>query len=144
MEIKLLNLKLLCMKLTIYTDGGARGNPGPAAIGVVIKDASGKTITKYGEYLGKQTNNYAEYSALISGLKKTKELGATEVECILDSELVTKQMKREYKVKEPTLQKLFIQAFNLASAFKKVSYTHILREKNKEADKMVNEALDAQ
>ncbi len=130
------------MKLTIYTDGGARGNPGPAAIGVVIKDGSGKTISGYGEYLGKQTNNYAEYSALISGLKKAKELGATEVECVLDSELVTKQMNRQYKVKEPTLQKLFIQTYNLTGAFKKVSFRHILREGNKEADWWVNRILD--
>lgn len=93
------------MKLTTYTDGGARGNPGPAAAGIIIKDATGKTIAGYGEYLGRQTNNYAEYSALISALKKSAELGATEVECVLDSELVTKQMKRQYKVKEPTLQK---------------------------------------
>ena len=106
--------------------------------------ATGKTLAGYGEYLGNQTNNYAEYSALISALKKAKELGATEVECVLDSELVTKQMKREYKVKEPTLQKLFIQAFNLASAFKKVSYRHVLRAKNKEADMWVNKVLDGQ
>ncbi len=132
------------MKLTVYTDGGARGNPGPAAVGVIIKNAAGKTLAGYGEYLGPQTNNYAEYSALISGLKKAKELGATEVECILDSELVTKQMNRQYKVKEPTLQKLFIQTFNLASAFKKVSYKHILREGNKEADAWVNKILDEQ
>lgn len=132
------------MKLTIYTDGGARGNPGPAAAGVIIKDANGKTMAGYGEYLGRQTNNYAEYSALISGLKKAKELGATEVECVLDSELVTKQMNKQYRVKEPTLQKLFIQTFNLASAFKKVSFRHILREKNKEADKWVNKILDKQ
>ena len=130
------------MKLTIYTDGGARGNPGPAAAGIIIKDAAGKTVAGYGEYLGRQTNNYAEYSALISGLKKAKELGATEVDCVLDSELVTKQMNRQYRVKEPTLQKLFIQTFNLASAFKKVSYRHILREGNKEADWWVNKTLD--
>ena len=130
------------MKLTIYTDGGARGNPGPAALGVVIIDATKKTIAEYGEYLGEQTNNYAEYSALISGLKKAKELGATEVECLLDSELVTRQMKREYKVKEPTLQKLFIQAFNLASVFKKIIFRHIPREQNKEADRWVNKLLD--
>ena|SRR3989338_3778858 len=130
------------MKLTIYTDGGARGNPGPAASGVVIKDSAGNTVAGYGEYLGKQTNNYAEYSALISGLKKDKELGADEMECVLDSELVTKQMNRQYKVKEPTLQKLFIQAYNLAGAFKKVSYRHIRREGNKEADWWVNRTLD--
>lgn len=132
------------MKLTIYTDGGARGNPGPAAAGIIIKDAAGNTLAGYGEYLGKQTNNYAEYSALISGLKKAKELGAAEVECVLDSELVTKQMNRQYKVKEPTLQKLFIQAYNLAGVFKKVSFRHILREGNKEADRWVNKTLDEQ
>lgn len=131
------------MKLTIYTDGGARGNPGPAATGVVITDTAGKTVAAYGEYLGEQTNNFAEYSAMISGLKKAKELGATEVECFLDSELVTKQMNRQYKVKEPTLQKLFIQAFNLSSAFKKIVFKHIPREKNKEADRWVNKTLDA-
>ena len=130
------------MKLIIYTDGGARGNPGQAATGVVIKNNLGNTVAGYGEYLGKQTNNYAEYSALISGLKKAKELGATEVECVLDSELVTKQMNRQYKVKEPTLQKLFIQAYNLAGIFKKVSFRHILREGNKEADWWVNRILD--
>ena len=133
---------LHAMRLTTYTDGGARGNPGPAAAGIIIKDAAGKTVAGYGEYLGRQTNNYAEYSALISGLKKAKELGADEVECILDSELVTKQMNRQYRVKEPTLQKLFIQTFNLACAFKKVSYKHILREGNKEADWWVNRILD--
>lgn len=130
------------MRLTTYTDGGARGNPGPAAAGVVVKDATGKTIAGYGEYLGHQTNNYAEYAALISALKKAYELGATEVECVLDSELVTKQMNRQYKVKEPALQKLFIQAYNLASVFKKVSYRHVLREKNREADAWVNKILD--
>jgi len=130
------------MKLTIYTDGGARGNPGPAAAGVVIKNSSGETVAHYGEYLGNQTNNFAEYSALISGLKKAQSLGATEVECILDSELVTKQMKLEYKVKEPTLQKLFIQAYNIATQFKKVSYRHTLRHNNSEADAEVNKTLD--
>lgn len=130
------------MKLTIFTDGGARGNPGPAAAGIVIKNESGKILAAYGEYLGEQTNNYAEYSALISGLKKAKELGATEVDCILDSELVTKQMKQEYRVREATLQKLFIQAYNASTAFKKITYRHVLRHNNKEADKMVNEILD--
>jgi len=130
------------MKLTIYSDGGARGNPGPAATGVVVKDEKGKNIASFGEYLGKQTNNYAEYMALISGLKKAKEIGADEVECILDSELITKQMRLEYKVKEPTLQKLFVQAYNAASQFKKVTYRHTMRHNNIEADKLVNEVLD--
>lgn len=130
------------MKLIIQTDGGARGNPGPAAAGVVIKNETGKIISEYGEYLGEQTNNYAEYCALISALKKAKELGATEADCILDSELVTKQMRGEYKVREPGLQKLFVQAYNAAAAFKKVTYRHTLRSGNKEADIWVNKILD--
>jgi len=130
------------MKLKIFTDGGARGNPGPAAAGVVIKDEHGKVLAAYGEYLGEQTNNYAEYMALISGLKKAAELGATEVECVLDSELVTKQMKQEYKVREETLQKLFVKAYNAAAVFKKTTFRHVLRQNNKEADKLVNETLN--
>lgn len=130
------------MKLKTYTDGGARGNPGPAATGVVVKNEAGEIISEYGEYLGDQTNNFAEYSALISGLKKAKELGGTEVECFLDSELVTKQMQGKYKVKEPTLQKLFIQAYNASQQFKKVVYKHIFRADNKQADAWVNKILD--
>lgn len=132
------------MKFTIFTDGGARGNPGPAAAGVVIKNEHGQIVAAYGEYLGEQTNNYAEYMALISGLKKARALGATEAECRLDSELVVKQMKREYKVKEPALQKLFIQAYNETANFKKVEFHHIRREYNKEADYQVNKILDQQ
>lgn len=130
------------MKLTMYTDGGARGNPGPSATGIIIKDENRRTLEAYGEFLGEQTNNFAEYTALISGLKRAKELGATELECFLDSELVVKQMQGFYKVKEPALQKLFIQAYNAAAEFKKVKYAHVEREKNKEADRLVNETLD--
>lgn len=130
------------MKLTIYTDGGSRGNPGPAATGIVIKNDQDEPVCAYGEYLGVQTNNFAEYSALLSALKKAQGLGATEVECILDSELVVKQMNREYRVKEPTLQKIFIQVYNLASHFKKISFRHTLRSGNKEADREVNRILD--
>lgn len=137
-----INLLKILMKVIIKTDGGARGNPGPAAIGVIIQDENKKTICAYGEYLGAGTNNYAEYSALISGLNKAKELGANEAECILDSELIVKQMRREYKVKEPTLQKLFIQAYNAAQQFKKVTYRHTERANNIEADRLVNETLD--
>lgn len=132
------------MKLTIFSDGGARGNPGPAAAGIVIKNDSGQTLTSFGKYLGEQTNNYAEYMGLILGLEKAKELKATEVKCFLDSELITKQMNRLYKVKEPTLQKLFIKAYNLSQNFKKITYTHVLREKNQEADAEVNKILDSQ
>lgn len=130
------------MKLTTYTDGGARGNPGPSALGVVIKNETGETVAAYGTYLGHQTNNFAEYSALLSALQKAKELGASEVDCVLDSELVVKQMRGEYKVKEPTLQKLFMQVYNASQSFKKITYRHVMREHNKEADAEVNKAID--
>lgn len=130
-------------KLTTYTDGGARGNPGPAAIGVVIKHGA-ETIKEFGRYLGETTNNQAEYRALISALEHVAELEAEEVECMLDSELVVKQMRHEYRVKDPDLAPLFLKVYNLSQSFKKISYTHIPREKNKEADAMVNEALDRQ
>ena len=130
------------MKLTTYTDGGSRGNPGRAAAGIVIKNEAGETIARYGEYLGVQTNNFAEYSALLSALAKAKEFGASEVACVLDSELVVKQMRGEYKVKEPTLQKLFIQVYNAAVQFNQVTYRHTLRHGNKEADAEVNKILD--
>ncbi len=130
------------MKLTIYTDGGSRGNPGPSATGIVIKNEKGITIAAYGEFLGRQTNNYAEYMAIISGLKKTKELGAIEVQCITDSKLVVEQLNRNWKVREPSIQKLFVQAYNAAMQFKKVTYKHVLREKNQEADAEVNKILD--
>ena len=130
------------MKLTLYTDGGSRNNPGPSATGVVIKDATGKVLAAYGEYLGHQTNNYAEYSAMISALKKAHELGATEVECIADSKLVIEQLKRNWRVKEPTLQKLWLIAWNELQKFKKYSLAHTLRAGNKAADAEVNKILD--
>lgn len=130
-------------KLTTYTDGGARGNPGPAGIGVVIKHGN-EVVKKYGRYLGETTNNQAEYRALISALEHAAELGAEEVECMLDSELVVKQIKHEYRVKDPDLAPLFLKVYNLSQGFKKVTFHHIPRERNKEADAMVNEALDRQ
>lgn len=129
-------------KLYIYTDGGARGNPGPAGIGVVIKDKQGKIIAEHGRYIGETTNNQAEYRALILGLEKAAELGAEEIQCFLDSELVAKQMNREYKVKDKNLAPLFVKVWNLSLGFKKVIFEHIYREKNKEADRLVNEAID--
>lgn len=132
------------MKIFIHADGGARGNPGPAAAGVVIKNDKGEVLASYGEYLGKQTNNFAEYSALISGLKKAYALGADEVECILDSQLIVEQMNGHWKVKEPTLQKLFLEAWNLTQKFKKTKIRHTLRHNNKEADAEVNKVLDQQ
>lgn len=130
------------MKCITYTDGGARGNPGPAAGGIVIKDESGKNLSSFGVFLGVQTNNFAEYTALLTALQKAAELGATEVDCILDSELIVKQMQGLYKVKEPTLQKLFVKVYNAAQKFKKVTYRHVPRAQNKEADAEVNKVLD--
>ena len=132
------------MKLTIFTDGGARGNPGPAATGIVIKNEAEEIIANYGEYLGEQTNNYAEYAAAISGLKKARELGGAEVELMVDSKLVCEQLNGNWKVKEPTLQKLFVQAYNVMQQFKKATIKHIRREYNKEADAEVNKVLDNQ
>jgi len=128
-------------KLTTFTDGGARGNPGPAAIGVVIKD-NDKVVASFGRYVGETTNNRAEYQALIAALERATELGAEEVECKLDSELVVKQMRREYKVRDADLQPLFLRAWNLSVAFKKITFAHIRRELNSAADAEVNAALD--
>ncbi|MEK7554461.1 MAG: ribonuclease HI family protein [Patescibacteria group bacterium] len=129
-------------KLLISTDGGARGNPGPAAIGYIV---GGR---RYGEVIGNTTNNVAEYKAVIAALKKAKQLlGKTEakktdVELRLDSELIYKQIGGQYKILEPELQTLFIEAWNLIQDFKSVTFKKIPREENKEADKMVNQALD--
>lgn len=130
------------MKLITYTDGGSRSNPGPAASGIVIKDTDGKTLASYGEYLGVATNNVAEYAAIISALKKARELGATEIECLADSKLVIEQLSGNWKVKEPNLQKLWLEAWNLLQSFKQYKLKHILRAKNAEADAEVNKILD--
>jgi len=128
--------------IVIHSDGGARGNPGPAAIGVVLEDLSGKILKQMGKYIGETTNNQAEYQALLAGLQEAKKLDATEVRCYLDSELVVKQMCQEYKVKDKDLGVLFIKAWNLSQSFAKVSYHHVPREQNKQADALVNKALD--
>ena len=129
-------------KLIIYSDGGARGNPGPAGIGAVIYDEKKKLVAEVSEYLGVATNNQAEYKALIAAFKKAQALGATELECYLDSELVVKQLKREYKVKNKDLAPLFLTIYNLSLNFKKISFIHIPRERNGAADKLANEAMD--
>ena len=130
-------------KVFLYTDGGSRGNPGPSATGIVIKNENGDVLANYGEYLGEQTNNYAEYMAAISALLKAKEIGAEEVELIVDSKLVCEQLNRNWKVKHPNIQPLFIKAWNAMQAFKRVTIKHTLREGNKEADAEVNKILDA-
>lgn len=134
----------MAQTLFLYTDGGSRGNPGPSATGIVIKNEDGDVLANYGEYLGEQTNNYAEYMAAISALKKAKELGAKEVELIVDSKLVCEQLNRNWKVKHPNIQPLFVKAWNAMQEFKKVKIKHTLREGNKEADAVVNNILDNQ
>lgn len=130
------------MKLIIYTDGGARNNPGPGGIGAVLMDEKNKTISEVSEYIGEVTNNQAEYAAVIAALVRAKGLGATEIDFYLDSELVVKQLNRQYKVKDADLAKLFLQIHNLSQGFKKITYTHVFREQNKRADELVNEAID--
>jgi len=129
-------------RLTIYTDGGARGNPGPGGIGGVIYDANRKKLAEISEHIGHATNNQAEYKAVIAAMKKAKELGAEELEFYLDSELIVKQLKREYKVKNADLAPLFLQIYNLEMGFKKISFRHVSREMNKEADALANKAMD--
>ncbi len=130
-------------ELIIHTDGGARGNPGPAGIGAVLKDKDGNLVAEVSEYIGETTNNQAEYRAVLAALEKAKSLGAEELEFVLDSELVVKQLNREYKVKDKGLAVVFMKVYNASLGFKKVSFRHVRREMNKEADALVNKALDA-
>lgn len=135
-------------RVIAYTDGGARGNPGPAAIGVFVVDTEGHTLKEVKEAIGNATNNFAEYQGVVTALlalkelygKKTKEM---EFEIRMDSELVKKQLNHEYQIKEPGLVPLFMEIHNLRVAhFPNLILTHVPREKNKEADRLVNEALD--
>ncbi|NTW22036.1 ribonuclease HI family protein [Candidatus Falkowbacteria bacterium] len=129
-------------KLIIFTDGGARGNPGPAAIGAVIYDEQRQVLSEISEYIGETTNNQAEYKAVVAAIAKAKELGAKEVDFFLDSQLVVEQLNGNYKVKNKDLAPLFVQIYNASLGFRKVRYTHVRREQNQEADKLVNLALD--
>lgn len=129
-------------KLTLYVDGGSRGNPGPSGIGVVILDSKGKRVKEFKKYIGIATNNIAEYNAVIYGLQEALIEKGTEIELNLDSELVAQQLKGEYKVKNSNIKPLFEQALHLISGFKKVDIRHIDRAKNKEADKLVNKAIN--
>jgi len=130
------------MQLFIYTDGGARGNPGPAAAGIVIKNSQKIVVSFFGEYLGEMTNNQAEYRALIFALEKAAEIGGVEISCFSDSELMVKQLNYKYKVRNQEIAPLFLKIHNLSAQFKKISFQHIPREQNKEADKVVNQILD--
>ena len=129
-------------KLYIYADGGARGNPGPAGIGVVIYDSKKKKLKEFYKYIGEATNNNAEYNALIQGLEEARSMGAEEVVVNLDSELVVNQLNGEYRVKSPDMKSLFEKAVEALKKFKAFEIRHIDRAENKEADKLANKAMN--
>ena len=131
------------MRYIVHTDGAARGNPGPAAIGVVIEDQEGRTVYEASRALGVRTNNEAEYLALITALEYLRDMRPAEVEFILDSELVVKQILGQYKVKEPRLQSLHGQVILLLNVVGKHRFRHVPRKQNARADELANEALDA-
>jgi ribonuclease HI len=130
------------MKLIIHVDGGARGNPGPAAAACVLSTPSGEVVDEQAELLGKVTNNVAEYRALLLGLARARELGATEVDVVGDSELIAKQVKGLYKVKHPSMRPLYMEAMEALKNFQKWSIRTVPRAQNAEADALVNAALD--
>ncbi|HUK47394.1 MAG TPA: ribonuclease HI family protein [Terriglobales bacterium] len=128
--------------LIAHTDGGARGNPGPAGYGVFIEDAEGKKVAALSQYLGRQTNNFAEYQALIAALEYAVEHGPKALKVVSDSELLVRQVKGIYKVKEPTLRDLHGRAKELIRQLQWFEIEHVLRGHNREADQLANEAMD--
>jgi probable phosphoglycerate mutase len=131
------------VKARLWTDGGARGNPGPAAYGYVLEGEDGHVLDARGEAIGVATNNVAEYRALVAGLEKAVELGVRELEVISDSELLVKQMTGEYRIKNPALRELSLAAARIGRQLDSVTYEAVRREQNELADRLVNEALDA-
>jgi ribonuclease HI len=131
------------VKARLFTDGGSRGNPGPAAYAFVLEAEDGTVLDARGEAIGVATNNVAEYSALVAGLERAVQVGVDELEVVSDSELMVKQMRGEYRVKNRALQDLFLDASRLARSIGRVTYTAVRREHNELADSLVNEALDA-
>lgn len=130
------------MKLVVNVDGGSRGNPGPAAIGAVVQAAGGEVLEERGERIGTATNNVAEYRALLLGIERASELGASEVELVGDSELIVRQVKGEYKVKDATLRELHAEVQRALRPFDRWSIRHVRRADNAEADRLVNQVLD--
>ena len=131
------------MKARLSTDGGARGNPGPAAYGYVLEAEDGTVLAAHGEAIGVATNNVAEYRALVEGLRRAVEVHVDELEVVSDSELLVHQMRGEWKIKKDTLRVLWEEAQDIAAGIGKVRYTAVRREHNELADRLVNEALDA-
>ena len=132
------------MKARLFTEGGSRGNPGPAAYGYVLEAGDGTVLAAHGERIGVATNNIAEYRALVEGLRKAADLQVDEVEVVSDSELLVNQMQGNYKVKNEALRELWLDANELADRLRKVTFTAVRREHNELADQLVNEALDAE
>lgn len=128
-------------RVVIYSDGASKGNPGDAGIGVVISDTQGSVLREIADYIGRQTNNVAEYAALIRGLRAAADLGATQVEIRTDSELLARQLTGVYKVKAANLKPLFDEAISLLRVFERVSISHVVRELNKRADELANEGV---
>jgi ribonuclease HI len=131
------------VKLVVHVDGGARGNPGPAGIGVVVSTSEGDVLRELGERIGPATNNVAEYRALLRGIEVARELGATELEIINDSELVAKQLTGAYRVKHPAMRPLFTEAMSALRDFDSWRIRSVPRAQNADADALVNQALDA-
>ena len=129
-------------KFFLYADGGSRGNPGPSGIGVIIKDAKQKKVKELSRYIGEATNNIAEYNALVLGLEEAAALDASDIVIYLDSELLVKQLSGEYRVKDEAMRVLFEKALGILKHFDSFEIQHIAREKNKEADKLVNKAIN--
>ena len=130
--------------ITLQFDGGSRGNPGPAGVGVVLRAADGTPLVTLGRFIGRATNNVAEYKALIAALKQAKALGARRVTVRADSKLVIEQMRGAWKVKNPDLQELWAEARGLARGFERVTWQHVPRERNRAADALANRAMDEQ
>lgn len=128
---------------SLYTDGGSRGNPGPAAYGCALYDEAGILVDIDAAFLGNKTNNYAEYQGIICGLKLAQKLGVTDIVCYLDSELIVKQVNGEYKVKHENIKPLYKELMTLVEKFNSFAFSHVYREKNKVADKLVNLILDS-
>jgi ribonuclease HI len=130
-------------KLTVNVDGGSRGNPGPAAIGAIVRDGEGEVLGERGERIGRATNNVAEYRALLLGIELAAELGAGELELVGDSQLIVRQVEGRYKVKDATMKELHAQVKDALKPFEGWSIRHVRREHNADADRLVNQALDA-
>jgi len=133
------------MKYIVYADGGSRGNPGPAGAGAIVRNEEGKTVLTVSEFLGDTTNNVAEYTAILRALESIRDIAGSDqadIQVHMDSELVVKQMKGEYKIKHPNLKPLADKVKELVFCYKSVSFTHVRREQNKDADALANEAMD--